>query len=992
MTFTNKAALEMKERIIKALDEISAPVFFKHRADDLTEDLCQELTLDPSTVQQRCKLVLENILHQYEEFHIMTIDKFNLRLIKSFGRDLDIPGEFEVVLDESEIIEKIVDDLLNQLGEDQNKELNKLLFKYAQSNIEEGTSWNFRNSLVEFGGILKSERNNELISKLLEMDLSLDAYQRLHGIRATINSKFTSLCVPVNDAMANCDQSLLPGGGHTVNDIGSILKSKTFPIQSELIKARLDKNIFGDLPAKKEVPNQLKEGLFELNKYWTTTLSEYATLDLFLKNFFNMALLQYMAKSLEGIKKDEQIIRISEFNTLISELIRQEKAPFIYERLGTKFKHFLLDEFQDTSHLQWLNLVPLIHESLRHNHDNLIVGDAKQSIYRFKNGVAEQFVALPNIYNPGNDDAICEKSDYFNKMGSIDVLLENWRSSSTIVNFNNFFFEQLKERMPDDSKSFYNSIEQKPMSDKKGLVRIVSKKEKINTLDIVPAIIQWVEECLSDGFKPGDICVLGRYNKDCNSWALGLNDAGYKVVSTDSLLIHSDLKVQLSIAYLKWRHKPSGENEKKRFAELFFRIRSESYDDYKTFIRETQSKSGNTYRSFDDLKFLGTHFEGYNSFFFKYESLYDLILGFYEITGFKELDNSYLHHLADVVFDFGLKKGPNLKGFIDYYERDKGKIAVQIPESDNAINVMTIHKSKGLEFPVVIIPSLNFKMDVKSKFLVKIDDYIIYKTPSAKDVLKPLVDLHASEKNQIITDYINLCYVGMTRPIERLYIQNYFDEKCFGGLFHDSLMNCPEAKETDGELIVDLNDGARSVPSDKVGDQHLLFKPKYIQDRLWFPDISLQDKEELNTKDYLSNEMQFGLQFHLLISRIEKRSEIESAVEQATNSGEISIANKVALTANLHKLFEASDYQKLFENKLEVLNEQSILVDPETILRPDRIILKKEETIVVDYKTGIPNLKDEKQVRSYKSTLIAMGYPNVSCYLFYTALNELRSI
>jgi len=993
MTFTNKASLEMKERIIKALDEISSPNRFDHKADPLTHQIAKETGVPVSDVVNRCRLVLEGILHQYEDFHVMTIDKFNLRLIKSFGRDLDLPSDFEVILDEGEIIEKIVDDLLNQLGEEESTHLNKLLFKYAKSNIDEGITWNFRRNLIDFGAILKSEKNNKVVAQLLEMHLTLETHNLLQGQRASINKKFTSLLEKVNGALHNdgVDTSILPGGGNTVRDIESILKNKTFPIALALIKQRLDGNLNNEAPAGKELPNSLKETLLALNNYWESMLHEYASLDLFLQNFFNMALLQYMARALNTIKKEEQIIRISEFNTLISELIQQENAPFIYERLGTKFKHFLLDEFQDTSHLQWLNLVPLVHESLGHNYRNLIVGDPKQSIYRFKNGVAEQFVALPKIYNPDNNPKIAQKSNYFNEMGSISELKDNWRSSPTIVGFNNTFFAQLKERMPLDSIDFYNSIEQHPKASKHGRIQIVSKEEKIDPKDILPSIITWIEDCKNDGFNPGDICILGGRNKECNSWALGLHDAGYKVVSSDSLLIHSDLKVQLCIAYLNWRLKPSGENEKKRFAELYFRIRTESYEDYKKFIRERASNSGRTYRYFDDEDFLKTHFDGYNAFFFKYENIYDLIQGFYRIMRFEELHNPYLHHLADIIYDFGLKRGPNLKVFLHEYDRKKDKIAVQIPEGDDAIKIMTIHKSKGLEFPVVIIPTLNFSMDIKSSFLVGIDDYIVYKKPSAKDVLQPLIELREREKNQIITDNINLCYVGMTRPVERLYIQNYFENKRFGQLFHETLSNCSIAEEIDGELLVDLNDGERSV-ADHTIEPSVLFQPTDSKEKLWFPDIAFQDNIELDTTDYLSSEMQFGIQFHLMVSKIEHKSEIENAVQQAISEGEVSSTNKEEIIKKLHALFDLSDYQKLFEGKVDILNEQAILVDELTVIRPDKIILKEDETIIVDYKTGMPSAKDEKQISNYKSTLESMGYPNVQCYLFYSAIHELRMV
>jgi len=994
MTFTNKAALEMKERIITALDKISSIESNNDSdTDKLIQTIVDESEISFEEVIKRSKLVLESILHQYEDFNVMTIDKFNLRLIKSFARDLDLPSEFEVVLDETEIIEKIVDDLLNQLGNDEQAALSQILLRYAKTNIDEGASWNFKRSLVEFGSVLRNEKNNSAIRQLMEMNLSLDTHKELYAAKVIIDKKYVSLCSPIKEKLGLTDPKSLPGGKNTFNDIYSIVKHDKFPSMLELIKKRLRGNL--DPEGDKTLPDDIKTDLLALNSYWESTLQEYAAIDLFLKNFFNMALLQHMAKALETTKKEEQIIRISEFNTLISDLIQDENAPFIYERLGTRFKHFLLDEFQDTSHLQWLNLVPLIHESIGQDQKNLIVGDPKQSIYRFKNGIAEQFVELPEIHNPDKNPKIDRKSNYFKQMGSVSELMDNWRSSPSIVHFNNSFFEELKTRMPNDSIDFYNSISQNPMTKVNGKIKISSKlmtkDDKVSVSELLPTIIEWIEECKSDGFKPSDICILGGKNKECNAWAVGLNDAGYRVVSADSLLIHSNLKVQLCIAYLKWRLKPAGENEKKRFAELYFRNHSKSYDDYKQYIKEKQLDSGRTYRYFDDRSFLAEHFGGYSNFFFKFENIYDLIQGFYRIIEFNELKNPYLHHLADIIYDFGLKRGPNLKAFLDEYDRKKDKIAVQIPEAEDAIKIMTIHKSKGLQFPIVLIPTLNFGLEIKSTFLVGVNDYIVYKKPSQKDVLQPLIDLYNKENNQIITDFINLCYVGMTRPVERLYVQNYFENKNFGKLFHDTLQATGLAEENEDKLTLTIDDGPRTPPK-KSKEESSIFEPSEVTDRLWFPDIAFQDNADLNTVDFLSDEMQFGIQFHLLTSRIENQESIEKEIAEAVNSGEVSVSNAAMLSENLNELFRLPEYTELLHGNSQILNEQAILVDSTTISRPDKIVVKENETIVIDFKTGIPGAKDEKQIRSYKSTLEAMGYPSVTCYLYYSSINELRLV
>ena len=992
MTFTNKAALEMKERIIKALDEISSPVFFKDQAKDLTDMIAGELNVTKEDIIERCGYVLESILHQYEDFHIMTIDKFNLRLIKSFARDLDLPNDFEVVLDESEIIEKIVDDLLNKLGDTQSSELEKLLLKYAQSNIDKDSSWNFRRSLVDFAKVLKSERDKKVVDQLMEMDFSVEVFGSLINTKKKFDASYQSAAEPIRNILESGkhDLDLLPGKTTTLNGINKIVYCDAFYNEKSLLTDNVRSKIEDDVPKGKVVPQELREAISVLSHYWEATVQEYATIELFLKNFFNMALLQFMANSLNEVKKNEQIIRISEFNTLISQLIQEENAPFIYERFGNKFHHFLLDEFQDTSHLQWLNLVPLIHDSLGYHRRNLIVGDPKQSIYRFKNGIAEQFIALPNIYNPDGIEKIQSDSHFFESMGEVNELDDNWRSSPQIVKFNNKFFKSLKEKMSDDTKEFYQSIEQNPKIKKNGRIKIASTAEQEN--DIVTKIIAWVKECKKAGFNYGDICILGEKNKQCNGWALGLNDAGFKVVSSDSLLIHSDLHVQLAISYFKWRFRPSGENEKKRFGELYFRIKSATYEEYKKYIVEKELSNNKTHRYFNDASFLDEHFKGYNNFFFKYENLYDLIQGFYQLMGYNELENPYLHHLADIIYGFGLMKGPDLKGFITDYESKKSKIAVQIPESDDAIKVMTIHKSKGLEFPVVMIPSIDFDLKVKGDFLVEIDEYVVSKNPSSKEIINPLKELYTKEQNQTLTDKINLCYVAMTRPVERLYIMNHFGKSGFGTLFDNVLRESFEGKEENNEFVIDINDGVRS---EVIGDNDpdTLSIPSNIQDKLWFPDIALQDNEDLDTKDYLSKERQFGLQFHLMISKISSENEIDGTLNLAISEGEVQASNKDELKAKLTTILSNLDYQTLISGAESIINEQSILSADNKTKRPDKIICKTNETIIIDYKTGIPNEKDIKQVREYKSLLEEMKkYPEISCYLFYTGLNELRLV
>lgn len=981
MTFTNKAALEMKERIIKALDEISHPVFNGNANLALKNELAQKLSISVEDVEKRCKLVLENILHNYEEFHVLTIDKFNLRLIKSFSRDLNLPHDFEVVLNESDVIEKIVDQLLDQLNSTHKSELNRIILEYAKSNVEEGTSWNFRSKLIEFGKVLNSEKNIPFVASLLNLDLTIEHQKKLQNQLNELKKGYKVKFIEFEEKLQNnsLDKTSLPGGGNTINDINGILKKPDYSLKDNPIGKRLAGNI--EITGSKEIPASLRNILRALSEYWEDNIEEYTSLSLFLNNYFNMALLQYMAGQLHDIRKGEQIIRISEFNTLISELIQQEDAPFIYERLGNKFAHFLLDEFQDTSHLQWLNLIPLIHESLSQGNSDLIVGDPKQSIYRFKNGVAEQFIALPGIYNPGNNPAIESKSNYFKDSGSVEELLDNWRSSPTIVDFNNRFFTCFRERMGEKAKGFYSSIIQTPKSKLSGSVQITSK-EIDDEIDLLPVIVAQIEESLAAGFRPNDICILGNTNLQCNQWAMGLNDEGYRVVSSDSLLINSDTQVQLVIAYLKWRLRPAGENEKRQFAELFLRMKGLSYSTYSEFVE---------HKKFQDKDFLIHFFGSKEKFFFRYENLYDLVQRFIKVANLDELKNAYLHHLADYIFSFNALKGPDLKEFLKDYDTNKNKIAVQIPESDDAVQVMTLHKSKGLEFPVVIIPSINFNLNIKGKHFVEIEDKLIYKIPTKNERLKPIIEIYNSESEQIFIDDVNLLYVGMTRPISRLYITNYYHKDKFGAHFHSVLESMDDAKTIDGMLVV-RNIDSKEVSLEIQNNEESLFHPSDSGKMLWFPDIALRDNIEDNDTNHLSESQKYGIQFHDMISKIDKVTDIPAILAAAEKGGAISSIYMDELKVDLRNLLTKSGYERILDGAYRVYNEQNILANEDEVLRPDKLILKDNETIIVDFKTGTEKKKDLTQVSRYKEVLEEMGYPKVSCYLYYTATKSLKQV
>ncbi len=1023
MTFTNKAAFEMKSRIVQALDELSFPDKYKRKSDEYALLIGNELGVDPEEIHVRAQLVLKNILHRYEDFHVMTIDKFNLKLIRSFSRDLNLPNDFEIILNENEVIERVVDTIISQLGQADLKNLTDLVFAYAKDNIEEGLKWDFRKDLIQFASILQKENYFAIVEQLMESDFSSEALNSLKFERKRMTDHFVGKCQIVYQLFLseNIESNELPGASVTYKVISNLNAIAVIP--KGLFTDAFIKFCSNEAPAKKRFPSNLQEKLLDLQKEWEKSIKEYTSISLYIKNFYNMALLQFMAKQLDTVRKDEQLIRISEFNKLISDLVKNEEAPFIYERLGIRFHHFLLDEFQDTSHLQWLNMVPLLHESISQGNKNLIVGDPKQSIYRFKNGLAEQFVALPEIYNPDNDPKIGERSAYFSSMGVMLPLEDNWRSAKIIVDFNNHFFELLKQELADEFKPFYNSIAQHPKSTKKGYIEIISKEipkkgtsnddeGEIDSNNELKLLLDWIKTCEEDGFKRGDICILGNTNKECSNWAIGLTENGYEVVSADSLLVNSSSAVQLTIAYLRRRLNPLSENEKRRFGEMYFRmLPSNAYEKYKSYLDEKINESnGKVYRFFNDERFIVDNFESKLDFFEKYENLYDLIQKFYSLTKLDELSNPYLHHLADMAHAYDLNKGPDLKGFLEYYSSQGKTSAVQLPESENAIRIMSIHKSKGLEFPVVMLPKMNFKIEInnQSRFLINTKDRILY-TPQGKDSpVDEIKTFTAQELGQVKTDVINKCYVAMTRPIDRMYINNEFMQGSkFGEIFQGILLQMEgEKTEIEGGFKLTLGERSEKTSEEKTIEAPY-FIPQNVSDRLWFPDISLQDQEDLLTPETLSEQQRYGNQLHVILSFINFEDEIDSCIESLYKEGQIEHEFVVRLKADIKNIFKEEEYQKLFENSSEILSEQAIISGEFATIRPDKIIIKEiqdrkahdlktigetQKAIVIDYKTGMPDKKHIKQINQYVFTLNELGYTEVEGYIFYTSTQKLERI
>lgn len=1001
MTFTNKAAWEMKERIISALDQLANIDSFKgkvlEKAQGLMESTMKNTGLSSNFITEKSKSVLSEILHRYEDFNVLTIDKFSLRLIRTFSRDLDLQDNFEVTLDQEALLEKVIDEMISKIGRPEEEELTRLALSYAKSNINEGNSWDFRRGLIAFSTVLTRETDQEFVNYLLEKEFKDDEYEDIQKVIKELADTHSKMCLEAYQYFVSLHTTAddYPGKSRGIYALLNKLPERDLYNVVAPSKAVLQTLSGENVKEEHNVDGMLMSKVNQIFQFEEENKSKFYTLRKIRENFYNLSFLKYISNELNTFKEKENIIGIYEFGRKIADLLQRERTQYVYERLGNRYNHYLLDEFQDTSRLQWLNLIPLIHESISHGHNILIVGDPKQAIYRFRNGLVEQFVALPAIYNPEGDKELAQISNYFNEMGFLDTLQDNYRSQKMIVEFNNYIFKQLLEVLPPSFSDNYKDIRQNPKSSSGGFVGIKLLSNDVKNEDIQEEekvfLLESVEKVIEDGYLPGDICVLTRNKKEGQRYAKLLNNEGYKIVSSDSLVVSSDASVGLCIDYLNLRRNTTNSSLRIKFAISYFKHKQqdplESLDEY-----WIDNKVG----QFNFSAFVKKEFENLENLFFPYENLYDLGVKICSMVSLDVLKNPYLHHFIDLLQEYDLKNGPDIRGFIDDWNASLHKSTIQLPENKDAIKIMTVHKSKGLEFPVVIMPNLSWriKTHLNEHFIRLEEGALIYTKLKKTDAPDYILEKYQEEYEQVLLDEINALYVAFTRPSERLYFlletkmprdTSYYTQinQALFLAINQWENNEALSVEKSGDVIRIGEELAKVQEDISADESNRLFFPKDISDCLWFPDLALQDEEALE-REAFNEEQDFGDQVHLVLSRLDENKSIDEIVSQLVEDAEVELRWIDDIKKTVNQVLNLLSEQDFVKNATQVMNEQAIIVNEQVTRRPDRVYLGENEAVVVDFKTGEPSSSHVRQIKEYSKLLYDMGYNNVSGYLLYT--------
>ncbi|AQS94184.1 DNA helicase UvrD [Polaribacter sp. BM10] len=987
ITFTNKAAGEMKERVLFNLEEFAAG-----KQNDVLKIIIDETSLDKTLIVERSKRILDAILQNYSAFSITTIDSFTHKIIKSFAYDLGLSLNFEVEMDAVSLLNEAVDVLISKIGTD--KKLTKLLIDYSLDKTDDDKSWDISNDLNEFSRVLLNEDDVKHFRKL--QDKSLDDFFELKEKLQQKNKKIEASFEKLGNKVLN----FINQNGLNISDFaytGEYFKhfkkfTKLRFLKSEELKfdGRLnttienEKNLFAGKTSAdvkeliKDISPELRAFYYESKVLYENNFSGYLLNKIALKSIIPLAVLNNINSELNTIKEDNNIRLNAEFNQLISDNIKDQPAPYIYERIGQRFQNYFIDEMQDTSELQWQNLIPLIDNALAQENSNLLlVGDGKQAIYRWRGGKAEQFIDLGS-----------ENGNPFHIQKNVQNLETNYRSYSEVINFNNSFFQHTAKFIQNESykKLFVEGNTQLENSKKGGYVSLnfLDKLEKDEEKLKYPKKVLEKINLLKEDFYLNEICVLTRTKKDGIAVADYLSENGISIISSETLLLKNNAKINFIIDVLKIIQNPK--DEERRFEFLYFLHEHLQIEIPKHQFFQKHIKSDNA-TIFAELQQHNIVFD-YNVFQQApfYEKIEEIVRGFCLVNS----SDAYIQFFLDVVLE-QQRKGTEIGDFLEFWELKKDKLSIVASENSDAVQVMTIHKSKGLEFPVVIFPcDVELYRQIKPKvwFNDLPEDYnfkellIDYKKDLSLINQRGL-DIFNQQREELELDNFNLLYVALTRAVEQLHIitekkisaKGVESVNYYSGIFINYLKE--QNLWQDDLLEYEFGDVSRKVEKVKQASLSEVHQ-KFISNPWQEHNIVLLASASKLWNTEQGKAIDFGNLFHEILSKIKTKNDVDFIINQYHQQGFINTEQLEYILKSVNIIVNHKDLNSYFSDEVTIFNEREIVDFDNQIIIPDRLVVNsKNEAIIIDYKTGAPLNEHHQQLLKYGIVLESMHF-NVS--------------
>jgi len=1067
ITFTNKSANEMKERVIRYLTELSADP--PDKKSDAYKFLLPELLKDTSfnehEISAKAREVIDSILHNYSDFAICTIDSFVHRIIRTFAHDLNIPLNFEVEMDTDKLLSEAVDILLSKAGSDEL--LTKALVEFTEAKADDEKSWHIENDLQTFAQQLFKEDNLVHLEKL--RNLSIKDFFDIRRKLGSAISKFENVIIKTaGEAFDLIRQNEISTDSFFHGNTGI---GKYFENLSNGFIEKINPNIYvtetmeqdkwhagkataSDKTRIDSIKEQLIEVFLKISGLKEKYHKHYVLLNMVFANIYPLAVLNEIEKIIDEIKKENNILSISEFNKRISEIVVSQPVPYIYERTGERYQNYLIDEFQDTSTLQWMNLLPLLENSLSYDYFNMIVGDGKQAIYRWRGGDVEQFAMLPKAPAQISDRFSIERAEALNSYYNEYNLSSNFRSKAEIIDFNNKFFSFIAESGSEYIKSIYKNCQQVFNAENKGgyiqidFINSISKNKGIRHCEHPPErhsragseaisqpigllrssfprndalgvfrdtsnsnnnedetyndcslnkITEIIRELEGQNFSLRDIAILCRSNDNASAIAGHLISLGINVVSDESLLISGSQEVNFLIAVVFFISDTNNEIAKYRI--LHYLIKNKYVKEKELFLTSEKLKID---KLIDVNLFLG--YLKKNDFNIDITALssmpvFELFEELLSVFGINKITDPYIQFFLDAVLKFSSEKENTIIKFLEWWDEQKNKKSIIVPIGINAVRIMTIHKSKGLEFPVVIYPYATEKFrNTKDNLWINTE---ITEVPELKSSLvanssrmeeTEYADLYNAERDKSMLDLLNVLYVVMTRPSKRLYIlsktpsKDFLKPKSVPDFLASYLQSTGQwDKNTQvysfGEKISNIKDGQAD------NNSGISLHPFPVRHKNQVIHLKTKATDLWDTENPVLNS-EWGNFIHYALSNINHAEDVESAVAQLIQNGMATTEQAEELNKKISAVISDPLINKYFQPGCVIKTEAEMLLKDGSTLRPDRVIIEGDKAIVIDYKTGGINDSHEKQISSYAEVLGEIGYTETKKFLVYIDLNK----
>jgi len=995
ITFTNKAAAEMKERIIRMLKAFASSE--ENLEPEMMKMIMAELSLSSKVIKRRAESTLASVLHHYSDFSISTIDAFTNRIAKTFAHDLHLPVNFSVSLDQDELLLDAVGKIMEKAGE--NTEITEILLGYSEALADDEKSMRIADNLTELGKELFKEGGAKLLEayKNIHPQEIIEARKTIIASMLTLENKVAKLG---NNAIELIEAAGLNASTFFQKDKGvygffvkcmHMNESKSMKINAHVLKTLNDDKWVTHVPNKIETQliDNLRPILHALNDIYSNSYRIYIIQRLLSPRLFSLALLGEIARNIDQKRDVDGIVHISEFNKRISDIVLNESAPFIFERLGDKYHHFLVDEFQDTSVLQWQNLLPLIHNGLSEGHESLIVGDGKQAIYRWRGGDVEQFSKLPEPHNTIENEVQLERYATLKRTISSRSLDTNFRSAPEIIEFNNFLYNLIPQAiLPEDLRIIYENQAQKTAHEsKKGHVwvefhELPSRDDPQDLYDkLLESSLNKLNELFEKGVKPSEVTFLVRKNDHGVKIANYLLKNNIQVVSGESLLVHASRDVRFLISWLKLLNDDNRSVQITHIIHYLLNHLGGTFDQYKNWLNADNQSLNN---------FLNQHGFTVELEIIRSKPALEICHSLIRIFNISYNDNAYLQSFINDIWTQSKSGLYDLTLYLERWAEKFDKISISMPPKSNAVTIMTVHKSKGLEFPYVFIPfaidarGLNSSMWFENTLEELPKTLPYFQLNRAAELLEtPLQEIYERENELDHLDTLNLLYVATTRAEKGLFIFstiNKGDKNGWGSYLFKQIN--PDVSETkpliwhSGEFVYESNKGVSEIESAYKWQP---YKGNGWNNKIFFSKNSSRYWDTGEEPEAI----RFGNLVHTLLSEINVATDLTKVVQTAHLNGFISLEEVHEIEHLMLKIINHQKLKVLFEPGYLVYNERELLLLDGSIKRPDRVNIANNQVFILDYKSGKQRAEHVSQMKIYSNAFKAMGYSGITAYIVY---------